>query len=123
MAAASAFPLGNLTPILDGEFGVDFINQLGHGGYGTVHKGYDNFQQPFAIKKISRDVDLNKATMETAKLIQLKDRLGAHENIVPIFDIRYWTRSIWVIMELCDLGDLNKYFDSHLPQSNNKEES
>ena len=116
MAAAGALPLGNLTPILDGAFGVDFIHQLGHGGFGTVHKGYDNFNQPFAIKKINRDEDENKAITETAKLLQLKDRLGAHENIVPIFDIRYWNRSIWVIMELCDLGDLNKYFHNHLPR-------
>ena len=101
---------GNLTPILNGELHADLIHPLGQGAFGTVFKAYDASQNQFAVKKISREEDRQKAAMETSKLIQLKDRFGLNDNIVTIHDMRYWERSIWIIMELCDLGDLNTYF-------------
>ena len=35
------------------------------------------------------------------------------EHIVQIYDVKYFAGAMWIIMEYCDLGDLNKLFGNY----------
>ena len=37
----------------------------------------------------------------------------SNEHIVKVYDVKTWMNSMWIMMEYCDLGDLNKFFDKY----------
>ena len=98
---------------IPGGYKIDFFAELGRGSFGTVYRGYDREQKNIAIKKISRDeVGRRNASSEAAKLNHLMTQVGRQKNILSIFEIIYFQRAIYIITELCDLGDLNKWYRS-----------
>ena len=95
--------------ILDDEYKIDFMHELGRGGFGTVYKGWDRNNCPVAVKKITRDARRG-AYKEALSLQELKVTVAHHPNIISIYDIKYWNGAIWITMELCNEGDLENYF-------------
>ena len=42
-----------------------------------------------------------------------------HDQIVKVYDVKNWKDSMWIVMEYCDLEDLNNFFEKYnkiLPQ-------
>ena len=35
------------------------------------------------------------------------------DHIIKIYDVKYLNSAVWIIMEYCDLGDLNNFFKNH----------
>ena len=102
---------GNRRAIADifGGYKIDFMHELGRGGFGTVYKGWDSNNLSVAVKKITRDAG-PRAHKEALSLQQLKDQVAHHPNIISIYDIKYWNGAIWIPMQLCNEGDLDQYF-------------
>ena len=98
-------------PFVGKMFGytIDFLQELGRGGFGTVYQGFDDTESTVAIKKVSKS-DRRKASTEAVKFYFLKNRL-LHENILKVHDVKTWMDSMWIVMEFCNLGDLNKFFN------------
>ena len=91
---------------------VDLLHELGGGGFGTVYRGWDRSDYLVVVKKISRE----KGKQEAMRLHHLKSTLKHHENIIRIYDVKYDLGAIWIIMEHCEKGDLNKYFRENYDQ-------
>ena len=87
---------------------VDLLQELGRGGFGTVYKGTNRFGDTIAVKKISKK-DRTKASAEAVKFHFLK-RTISHRQIIKVYDVKSSDDSMWIMMEYCDLGDLNEYF-------------
>ena len=97
-----------IPPIPVGEHLVQFTNPLGSGTFGTVYRATNKHGKPIAIKQINMENNDKVATSEYAAFAKLNS-IG-HENIVKIHNVLSIDNNIWVAMELCNYGDLNKYF-------------
>ena len=80
-------------------------NIIGKGGCGIVYKSTHETHGDIAAKSIPV-TKLRLLSKDVERLLQLK-----HENIVQIVDIHQTDEMLWMIMEFCPLGDLNKFFN------------
>ena len=108
MAASNAESLGVVKVL---GFSINFLKELGRGAFGTVYKGYSEEGKSIAIKKVSKS-DRQKASTEAVKFHLLKDKIP-HENIIKVCDVQTFKDSMWIVMEYCDLGDLNNFSETY----------
>ena len=92
-------------------YSIDFLRELGRGGFGTVYRGYDDEGNSVAIKKVSKS-DRQRASTEAVKFHFLKENI-LHENIIKVFNVKSWEDSMWIVMEYCDFGDLENFFKKY----------
>ena len=83
---------------------------LGKGAYGIVYKAIDADGKKVAAKMIdiSNKHLLDEIITDVEKLLRLD-----HQNIVKLYDIHQEENVVWVFMELCEYGDLNKFFSKN----------
>ncbi len=94
-----------------GRFRVLLSKRLGRGGFGTVYKATDNKGREVAAKEICISDHGEAAAQEAANFYKLKPI--KHQNIVEILDVKEFENNVWIFMEQCLLGDLDKYFKEH----------
>ena len=71
---------------LPGGYRVDYSDEIGRGGFGTVYKGYNQLEETIAMKKISRR-GRKKASKESVLFHTLKI-LPRHDNIIEVYDVK-----------------------------------
>ena len=81
---------------------------IGQGGYGIVYKGHDGKGNKIAARRIDVKRKLKISSNITRDIEHLK-RLN-HPNIVQVYDIYQEENVVWIFMELCEHGDLNKLY-------------
>ena len=91
-----------------GGYKIDFLQELGCGGFGSVYKGHDVHGNTVAIKRVSKS-DRRHASTEAVKAHFLKEKI-LHDNIIKVCNVKSFKDSMWIVMEFCDLGDLNEFF-------------
>ena len=84
--------------------------QLNKGNFGTVYKGIDiNTNEPCAIKVISNSNLLTPRQKQGLnREIQIMLNLK-HENIVKLYDHMETSNNSYLILELCNNGDLSQF--------------
>ena len=96
---------------IKGGYRVNLSDEIGRGGFGTVYKGCNQLEETIAMKKISKR-GRRKAIKESVLLQTLKG-LPRHGNVTEVYDVKADKDSMWIMMEFCDLGDLNQFFTVH----------
>ena len=99
------------------SYNLEF-EELGKGTYGIVYKGVNvNDDTPVAAKKIrfkERGQITNKALSEMAlKEAEILTKLQGHRNMVTLIEFFILGDNYWLIMELCELGNLAEYMQNH----------
>ena len=89
----------------------EYICELGKGSFGSVIKSWDKYNQRYvAIKKIFRkDYDEKRLKEMAMKEIRIM-KLFHHQNICAFYDY-YTDTHVYVVMEFCELGDLQQLID------------
>ena len=82
------------------------INQvLGQGAFGIVYKGKDIKQNTIAVKKIDGNLHPRVLTQDIDRFLALD-----HPNIIKILDVEKNDKVVWMMMPLCEFGDLNNFY-------------
>ncbi len=99
-----------------GPFTVFVKKKLGRGAFGVVYRAQHKDGWEAAAKRI--DCDQNEMEAVREAQIFLKDKVPKdHRNIISIYDVRCVNDDdfpdVWIFMQLCEFGDLNKYSNQH----------
>lgn len=84
---------------------------LGQGSFGKVFEGFENTtRQRVAIKKVDFKLFEKDSYLEQSIYSEIKilSRFK-HPNIVELYEVLNSKRSLYLIMEFCQDGDLKKY--------------
>ena len=97
-----------------GPYDVNMIEKLGQGGFGDVYPGKHHTKgYKVAVKQCGMKSDRGGAVaMSELRNIQC---LQQHPHIVKMHYYDYKNNSLWIVMDFCDGGDLQKYFKSRKP--------
>lgn len=97
-----------------GGYEIDLKEEM-KGCFPETYKGiHKDKKTAVAVKKMPITGGLN-GLHEIRRLGKVK-----HHNVVQMFDVHYDSDAHWMMMEFCDLGDLNKYVKNKDPNMETK---
>lgn len=87
-----------------------YTDSLSHGSFSIIYRGYRiSDRKPVAIKKITRYISKDYIDSE----INLMSNLN-NENILKLYEVIKENNSIYLILELCNRGDLSMYIKTNI---------
>ena len=97
-----------------GHFNIDLTDKLGQGGFGVVYRGKSKKNgQRIAAKQCNiKDESAGATAMSEIKNFQVLQR---HPHIVKLLDFHYKENAFWMILEYCEEGHLETYFQAKNP--------
>ena len=87
------------------SYSVSTTEVLGQGAFGVVFKGTAPKNNPIAAKQIDGNQHTQVLTHNCERLFQLDN-----PHIIRIFDTEQQQGILWMFMECCLFGDLNKFY-------------
>ena len=84
------------------------LDEIGEGSFGKLYKAKRGDGKVVALKELKQKpevINLEKYIRGELEIIEQKLR---HENIVLMYE-HFVTRTVYIVMEFCELGDLNDY--------------
>jgi len=100
----SDFVVSKLDTIVDGEYRL--LEELGHGSYGCLFLGQNIKSGDYVAVKVLTKVGLDDHQLGLQRSeIDIQSSLS-HPNIISLYRCFEDTTHIYIIMELCDQGDL-----------------
>ncbi len=96
-----------------GNYKVDLRKKLGRGHFGIVYQAEGTLGTKVAAKQLDSSSKFKATLKELANAWKQQDL--DHMNIVKIFEIKIEEEEneLWMFMEYCSDGDLNKYSMNH----------
>ena len=91
-----------------------FQDEIGRGSFGNVYRATDKKKQENVAAKrihIRDDEDMNNAFKEAASLLSIIP----HQNILKLLNYFVKGKNFWMILEYCNLGNLEDYFKAYNP--------
>ena len=93
-----------LSPEADFLAQFELLGVIGEGSYGVVHKCIERSTESiFACKVLYLD---STTWQSTVAEVEAALRLSTHSNIAALHSVFYGSDSLYVVMELCEGGDL-----------------
>ena len=90
------------------SYSVETSYVLGQGAFGVVFKGTDTSKIPIAAKRIDGKQHPKVLTLTYKKFVEID-----HQNIIKILDVHTEDMILWMFMEFCNFGDLNKFYSKN----------
>ncbi len=107
-----------------GDYTVSMRRSIGRGTFGTVFPAtYNKDGRKIAAKQLDSQKVPHKSAERELVAFQKLHRDHDHENIVKMFDVHEiqndGLNEVWLMMELCEDGHLQQYFNKHPERFNN----
>ena len=87
------------------SFSINQRDVLGQGAFGIVFKGTDVKKNTIAAKRIDGYKHPRILTQDLDRLMKLD-----HQHVMKILDFEKQNKVVWMMMPLCEQGDLNHYY-------------
>ncbi|ELT92882.1 hypothetical protein CAPTEDRAFT_54918, partial [Capitella teleta] len=89
---------------------------LGRGAFGEVFRGY-KLQRKYrvAAKQVKLPDKSSQGKQMILDEIQSLRMLSGHENIITLYECFFDDVSTWLVMDFCDLGDMDSFFQTYKP--------
>ena len=85
-----------------------YTEAIGQGSFSIIYRGYRiGDRKPVAIKKLTRFIDKKYIDSEIELMNNLK-----HSNILKLYEVIKKNKTVYLILEYCNSGDLSKYIKS-----------
>ena len=97
-----------------GLYEVNMLDKIGQGSYGVVYRGKDKLDGSTVAAK-QCDIANDKTGADTMTEIKHFRSVQNHPHIVELYDCHNKEKTIWMIMEYCDAGDLEQYYKKQIP--------
>lgn len=108
MQTRSVFP-SSLIKQIDSYY-LNMLHVLGKGSCGQIVLSYDQHHDMFlAIKVIALDNLTDPKSLDYLKSEIKNMQLAKHPNVVRLYDVRRSQKNIYLVMEYCEGGNLEKY--------------
>ena len=88
---------------------TNVTNIIGTGTFGIIYKATDMAGKIVAAKSISKSKVPEMALKDVGKFLHLD-----HPNIIQTFDSFFEDDHIWLFLEFCPHGDLNKFYETKI---------
>lgn len=90
---------------------------IGRGGFGLVYRARHRASNtPVALKALDkRALHAEGMAARVANEVRLHARVRGHPNVVPLLGFFEDDRSVYLVLELCERGDLYRYLKRHGP--------
>ncbi len=106
--------IGHLDPVQIGDYTVSTGNMrrpIGRGRFGAVHMATNNEGHDVAAKRLEKNITDVHDKEYLKDLMALYQLPRNHLNITKIYDKKWDSyEDLWILMEYCRHGNLNKYF-------------
>ncbi len=96
-----------------GPYVLCLDDKLGEGAFGAVYLGYlkTNPEELYAIKQVN--INVSEKELEFLKGLLEREvnvmQTLSHENVIKLIDISITSNNIYLITEICNGGDLDRY--------------
>ena len=97
-----------------GSYEVDILDKIGQGSYGVVYKG-KHISKTDVVAAKQCDIKCEKAGCDAMKEVKHLQSVQNHPHIVKLHDFHYKDNAFWMMMEYCDVGDMEYYFKQKIP--------
>ena len=87
------------------SYSINQAHVLGQGAFGIVFEGSDAKKNTVAAKRIDGNKHPRILTQDFERLVLLD-----HPNVMKILDVEKNGNIVWMMMQLCELGDLNHFY-------------
>ena len=109
MQTRSVFPSTSVIKQIDSYY-LNMLHVLGKGSCGQIVLSYDQHHDMFlAIKVIALDNLTDPKSLDYLKSEIKNMQLAKHPNVVRLYDVRRSQKNIYLVMEYCEGGNLEKY--------------
>ncbi len=95
-----------------GEYSLD-EEEIGRGSFGDVFKGVDAEGRIIAAKRINVKKHKKAASKEIVNFYKLP---CGNKHIINFLEVIHQGMNVWLIMEFCNIGDLDTFFQYHTAQ-------
>lgn len=92
------------------NYRIDIDNELGRGAFGIVYMAHDGDNRSLAVKKITTNLTKNRRRSLVQEAAMLLRNPTKHENIVELIKVVKDDFDLYIFMEYCIFGDLDRYF-------------
>ena len=102
-------PTQSFVVTLNVPYTVDLQDCVGKGTFGSVYLGVDVNERKVAIKRV-RKLEIPMRNNDKGNAIEQD---VSYPHVIKIFSVESYRGSWWIIMEHCDLGNLEQFFKDH----------
>ena len=99
------------------DYKISMLDKLGQGTFGVVYRG-SHITKGFEVAAKQCELKTEKHGPVAMTEIKHFQYLQKHPHIVKLHDFDYKINSFWIIMEFCDVGDLEWYYYEKTPDIN-----